>query len=121
MPTNSTDLQIAAALCEQVYRRDPNDQQIRDVEFAESNLGTVVLFNTEESRSALLVQGFRYEDGYFYNDDTGFVARLAQANGKLFVVYRGSAAIGRTDAPHTPSPPRLAKPGTASSCRSMVR
>jgi Lipase (class 3) len=33
---------------------------------------------------------FSYNDGYYYNDSSGFVGRIIEADGKAFVVFRGS-------------------------------
>jgi trimeric autotransporter adhesin len=79
-----TDLQMAAALCEQVYRRDNLDQQLDSTEASAGGFGTVLnIQNTQ-------IAGFTLDNGFYYNNVSGFVAQIVQANGKIFVVFRGS-------------------------------
>ncbi len=80
MPT-LTDLQIAAALSEQAYRRSDLDQQL--------NNNDIGVADAVQSVSGMVEDG-----GYFYNYATGFVGRIVEANGKIFVVYRGTDVSG---------------------------
>jgi Lipase (class 3) len=85
-----TDLQMAAALCEQVYRRADNDQQLDSAEPPSSNG-----FGSPISNAAFVLPvGFTADNGYYYNNTTGFVAQVISTNGKIFVVYRGSDLSG---------------------------
>jgi len=36
------------------------------------------------------IEAFTRDNGYYYNNDTGFVGQIVEANGKIFVVFRGS-------------------------------
>ena len=76
-----TNQQIAAALCEQVYRRSGTEQQLSN-----SDIGVV---KTEFATSL-----FTENDGYYYNNNSGFVGRIVEANGTVFVVFRGSDLAG---------------------------
>jgi hypothetical protein len=75
-----TDVELAAALCEQVYRRDSLDQQL---EFSEGFAETLV---ARENR----ISGFTQDAGFYYNNATGFVGRIVETDGKIFIVFRGS-------------------------------
>jgi hypothetical protein len=78
-----TDVLYAAALAEMVYRRDPRDQA---PELGGGGIEGVDLDIPVEPSGLTLV------DGYYYDDDTGFVARVV-VNDKtdtVFVVFRGT-------------------------------
>ena len=81
------DQQLAAAFCEQVYRRDDLDQQIGNASApvqGYDNLGggTPIIYDTD-------IAEFTRDKGFFYNDKTGFVGQIIEANGSVFVVFRG--------------------------------
>ena len=63
-----TDVQVAAALSEQVYRRDDFDQQLQL-----ASIGA-----TDKSDAVGEVIGFDLVDGYYYNDSTGFVGHVVE-------------------------------------------
>jgi Ca2+-binding RTX toxin-like protein len=86
------DRQIAAALCEQVYRRADAEQQIENAEFEGAGLGTVTNVPVTDAQAASM--GLTLNEGFLYNYNTGFVGRLVEANDKIFVVYRGSDLSG---------------------------
>lgn len=82
--TALTDEQIAAALCEKVYRRSDKEQPLTDAEI-------------EVSSEQLSTSGTQlsFDGGYYYNNNSGFVGRIVQASdGKVFVVFRGSDLSG---------------------------
>ena len=80
-----SDLQLAAALCEQVYRRADNDQQLDSSE--DGNGG----FGIELATVSLTRPSWMTQDGvFYYNNATGFVAEVVKAGEKIFVVFRGS-------------------------------
>ncbi len=83
MPT-LTDLQVAAALSEQAYRRSNLDQQLTDEDIGVS----------DDVAGDLQGSPIVKVDGYYYNYATGFVGRILEANGKIFVVYRGTDVSG---------------------------
>lgn len=93
--TALTDLQMAAALCEQVYRRSDLDQQLGVLPqqappgaLPEGFGGSDIIAHSSN------INGFDNENGFYYNDDTGFVGRIIEANGKVFLVLRGSDLSG---------------------------
>ena len=74
-----SDIQIAAALAEQVYRHAAGDQAIGDVQIGVtgvSGLSATGVSLTEDETSA-----------YYYDNVTGFVGRVVEAN-----VVSGGAA-----------------------------
>ena len=88
-----TNTQIAAALCEEVYRRADEDQQIKYNE----GFGNIVPVNTELDQtiiSGLQAKGFTLDNGFYYNNTTGFVGQIIQAGGKTYVVFRSSDLSG---------------------------
>ncbi len=78
-----TDLQVAAALDEQVYRRAAGDQPLSDGDIGATGISVGVSGLTQDGNTA-----------YYYNNATGFVGRIVQANGKVFVVLRGTDMAG---------------------------
>lgn len=83
-----TDLQMAAALCEQVYRRSNFEQQLGNTTgVTEGFDGSSVSVNPLVGVSGT---PFTLDNGFYYNNSTGFVAQIVQANGKIFLVLRGS-------------------------------
>ncbi len=70
--------EIAAALAEQVYRRASQDQALTDGE-----IGAV-------AETDLAPAGLKQSDDYFYNDSTGFVGRVVDVGGTVYVVFRGT-------------------------------
>src|SRR5262245_19021984 len=81
LPMALTDLQVAAALAEMSYRRAERDQQLHVEDVNGSHVG-------------VSVSGLTLNDGFYYNDATGFVGNIVRANGKIFVVYRGTDMAG---------------------------
>jgi hypothetical protein len=89
--SNSVDVMLAAALCEEIYRRAPGEQSLGE--------STTLLYHKEGFASFYddpitpkepTIVGLTNKESYYYNDDTGFVGRIVEANGKIFVVLRGS-------------------------------
>ncbi len=88
-----TVLQMAAALCEEAYRRADNTSSSKYNE----GFGDRAPINKELSQSTLAVlqaKGFTLDNGFYYNNVTGFVGQIIEANGKIFVVFRGSDLSG---------------------------
>jgi hypothetical protein len=77
-----TDLQIAAALSEQAYRRAEQDQPLTDENIGvdNSDLGVLTRFVADE--------------GFYYNFASGFVGRVVETATQVFVVFGGSDASG---------------------------
>ena len=93
MPETEINVQISAALCEQVYRRAEDDQEIHDDDMPEPwNVGE---FDTSNSRGSLLAGGFRYEAGFFDNDNTGFVGRASRGERKAVCRFSRQRPLGR--------------------------
>jgi hypothetical protein len=92
MTTTLTDTQIAAALSEQIYRRSDADQDLKD-----QDIGITRFITFGTAPTGLTAE----DDGYYYNDATGFVGRVVEANDKIFVVFRGTDGgfTGRRDHP----------------------
>ena len=88
-----TDVQMAAALSEQVYRRANIDQQLLN-----NDIGEQILLIPQAVNAAVrwpTAAGYAVTDQQFYYDDnTGFVGQIVRANGKIFVVYRGTDMAG---------------------------
>ncbi len=78
MVAPTTDLQIAAALAENVYRRDNGDQQIQ---FADIDVDPV---------TNLPVAGLTPQAGYYYNNTTGFVGSVTTKGNTAFITFRGT-------------------------------
>jgi hypothetical protein len=79
---------VAAALSEEVYRRDTLDQKLSSNDYEGFGDSTPTNFLGSS------VAHFTYSDGYYYNYNTGFVGRVVEANGKIFVVLRGRDLSG---------------------------
>jgi hypothetical protein len=88
-----TDVQMAAALCEQVYRRADADQQLKYNEGFGNNIPTNATIG-QSVLASLEAKGFTYNNGFYYNNSTGFVGQIVEANAKIFVVFRGSDLSG---------------------------
>jgi hypothetical protein len=84
------DQLLAAAFCEQVYRRADLDQQIGNNDSTEGYLPGLKA-PVIETRT---ISGFTQQGGFYYNDQTGFVGQIIEANGSVFVVFRGSDLSG---------------------------
>src|SRR5262249_40512688 len=78
-----TQAQIAAALCENVYRRSDNDQplSLTDINAEASDVNL-----SDASPQGLTTDG----SGYWYDNSTGFVGRVVDVNGTVYVVFRGT-------------------------------
>src|SRR6202012_1298870 len=50
-----------------------------------------------QSISALSQMGIQYDGGYWYDLNTGFVGRVVNAGGTIYVVYRGTDGGTKTD------------------------
>jgi hypothetical protein len=97
-PPYENNILLAAAFCEQVYRRSSNEQQLvsgpPDFEgFGKlvPNRGITVrtnLLNLDPGITQSETNG--QNDGFYYNLSNGFVGQVIEANGKTFVVLRGS-------------------------------
>src|SRR4051812_11828256 len=80
------ELQTAAALAEQVYRRAAKDQQLTDADIQVSGVTGLRAANI-------------YEDGnsaFYYDDATGFTGRVVVNNkdDTVYVVFRGTDMAG---------------------------
>jgi hypothetical protein len=75
------DLEVAAALAEEIYRRNSQDQPIA--------LGDVAT-NSKNDPNVVAPTSLTPKDGFYYDDATGFVGQVVDANGKIFVVLRGT-------------------------------
>jgi hypothetical protein len=89
-----TDLLLASALCEEIYRRDTREQSLGQSltpdykpDGFQSFVSGVVEAVVVRGGITGLSEDNRY---YYYNDATGFVGRVVEANGKIFVVLRGT-------------------------------
>jgi hypothetical protein len=86
--TAPTDpLQIAAALCEDVYRRGNLDQQITfaDIGVAAQNISVLGLSTDITGPQTA---------GYYYDNATGFVGSLTTAGNTAYVTFRGTDNSG---------------------------
>ena len=77
-----SDLQVASALAEMVYRRDPQDQAIDLPNIADAS----------DLPGVVVSPPLKRVGNFFYDDATGFVGRVVQANGQVYVVFRGTDA-----------------------------
>ena len=75
-----TPLQVASALAEISYRRAEEDQAL-DI----SSVG-----GSDFSVGDLSAQGLILNGGYYYDDSTGFVGRVVNVGGTIYVVCRGT-------------------------------
>jgi hypothetical protein len=80
-----SDLQVAAALAEEIYRRSPNDQAL-DI----ADIGAQKVDLSKNPPSGLKLQ----DDVYYYDDATGFVGRVVDGDGTIYVVFRGTDFFG---------------------------
>jgi hypothetical protein len=81
MTESLSDLQVAAALSEMIYRRNAADQAIAFTNIPTSGNDPSVI------RPPSLVKD---PSGFYYDDATGFVGQVVDANDKIFVVFRGT-------------------------------
>lgn len=104
MPDNNfnlSELQIAAALADEIYRRDVPDMRIvvgRDLDMK------VVAFNDPNGDpdnplplatiSTRRGDTITFADNYYYGMDTGFVGRVVEKGDTIYVVYRGTDMAG---------------------------
>jgi pimeloyl-ACP methyl ester carboxylesterase len=92
--TNSVDVLLAAALCEQVYRRDPREQAIGQLTGQQLNVeGFTSFYNGTldiKTGADTIDQLKLVNNAFYYNDNTGFVGQIVEANNKVFVVLRGT-------------------------------
>jgi len=91
-----TELETAAALAEEGYRRDPKDQQLADQGVNGANgigVGGVQLSPTVLSGTNLKSGG----DAFYYDDTTGFAGRVVTSGNTVFVVFRGTDMAGGLD------------------------
>jgi hypothetical protein len=86
---DNVDLFIASALCEQIYRRDPREQAV-DLVGSREGFSSFYSDGIELKSVASAGPNFEIVDKYYYNNKTGFVGAIVEANGKIFVVYRGT-------------------------------
>jgi hypothetical protein len=86
MPSNLTLLQMGAALCEQVYRRDDKDQQISDNDL---NVQAVDVLSNLQGSGVVATGG-----GWYYDNSTGFVGRVVSDGTTTYVVFRGTDMSG---------------------------
>ena len=86
MAIPATDLEITAALCENVYRRDPSDQAITF-----SDIGVQA-----KSVTGTGLTGDPNADGYYYNNANGFVGSVTEKLGAstVYVTFRGTDNSG---------------------------
>ena len=79
-------LQMAAALCEEIYRRATEDQQLTD-----NNLQVkAVDVSANLQGTGLVPTG----DGWYYDNSTGFVGRVVSDGNTTYVVIRGTDFSG---------------------------
>jgi hypothetical protein len=82
------DLEVAAALAEEIYRRNAKDQPIQLGDIANSKDDSDVVRPPSLTKDP---------SGFYYDDATGFVGQVVDANGKIFVVFRGTDLGSLTD------------------------
>jgi hypothetical protein len=87
MAGNLTDQQVGAALADMIYRFNALDQPIDLADIGSE--GSVTDFKLDETPN-----GLTPVDNFYYDNNTGFVGRVVQANGKIFVVFRGLDLAG---------------------------
>jgi hypothetical protein len=81
-----TEVQIAAALAEQVYRRNVKNFQVKL-----SDLGRdVEALRVTAVEAARQGNTLTYSDGFYYNINTGFVAEFVRVDGTYYIVFRGT-------------------------------
>jgi hypothetical protein len=78
--------QIAAALAEIDYRRASADQTLK---LSSLPRGATDLAGVKTP------EGMTENGGYYYDDTTGFVGRVVEVNGKVYVAFRGTDFIDR--------------------------
>jgi hypothetical protein len=83
MPSSLDTLQEAAALAEQIYRRNPADQALDIVSAGGSIPGSDLVLGPAP-------QGLTNVDNYYYDDSRGFVGRVVQTADTVYVVFRGT-------------------------------
>jgi hypothetical protein len=100
-PVVLSDLQMAAALAESMYRRDARDQSLSEspdafdgVAGSAIRIATQQMIDAWQATSGSPPGSFPVEDGFYYNAATGFVGQIVEANDRVFVVYRGSDLSG---------------------------
>lgn len=79
-----TELQTAAALADQAYRRANTDQQISDIDIGVSGMSTLNIANLAQDGTS----------AFYYNGATGFVGHVVQTSDTIYVVFRGSDMAG---------------------------
>jgi hypothetical protein len=87
--TTLTPTQAAAALAEEIYRRDPADQALSLTDINPSYVNKTL---STDSVTALASMGIINKDGYYYDDSTGFVGQVVTDGTTTYVVYRGTDA-----------------------------
>ena len=82
--TDLTQTQIAAALIENIYRRSQQDQPIE--------INNPLIGGRDVDLGLSPPQGLSKLDdsGYWYNNSTGFVGRVVEVGGTVYVVFRGT-------------------------------
>jgi hypothetical protein len=92
----STTIQLAMAFSEQVYRRANTEQQLgsQKKEQGYEELGVEPVMVNEQAKWEITGTGRTYNEGFYYNNETGFVGQIINANGQTFVVFRGSDLSG---------------------------
>jgi hypothetical protein len=82
MAATLSDLEVAAALAELIYRRNSKDLPV-----TLGPLGDIVGKNDPDIVKPL---SLTKNDGFYYDDAIGFVGQVVDANDKIFVVFRGT-------------------------------
>lgn len=107
---NLNTWQIAAALSEMSYRRDPRDQALstddsstglRSIGIGE-NIEQELLLLTINGQAHVKPSGLTFvrtngtnnPDGFYYDDATGFVGHVSLVNGTIYVNFRGTDLSG---------------------------
>jgi hypothetical protein len=76
-----TDLLLASAFCEEIYRRDPREQSLgtNNAQGEYEDTGFKSFYEDQFSVETDFVEGFTSEKGYYYNDSTGFVGNYGDS------------------------------------------
>ncbi len=90
--TTTNSLHVAAALADEIYRRDTLDFGIRVLsdEVADIAATAITLGHLTTRDGAMVTQ----VGDYYYGMDTGFVGRVVEKDNVIYVVYRGTDLAG---------------------------